>query len=175
LAGEGMTPTHNTALIAAILLVFLVGPEARRNSQIVSGAMSKDQAALVHSLAAKMVRLDARLSELVKIVPSGKRLIGLPLNVEYRALAADAATGQGLSPRLAILDEVGQVRGPKSDFVEAIETAQGAYDDALLLAISTQAPNDGDLLSIWIDDALNGGDPAYVCHLYTTPIELELT
>jgi phage terminase large subunit-like protein len=174
LAGEGMTPTHNTALIAAILLVFLVGPEARRNSQIVSGAMSKDQAALVHSLAAKMVRLDARLSELVKIVPSGKRLIGLPLNVEYRAMAADAATGQGLSPRLAILDEVGQVRGPKSDFVEAIETAQGAYDDALLLAISTQAPNDGDLLSIWIDDALNGGDPAYVCHLYTTPIELEL-
>ena len=145
-----------TALIAAILLAFLVGPEAKRNSQIVSGAMSKDQAALVFALACKMVQLSPELSKVVKIVPSGKRLYGLPLNVEYRALAADATTGQGLSPRLAILDEVGQVRGPKSEFVEAIVTAQGAYDDALLVAISTQAPNDGDLLSIWIDDAQAG-------------------
>jgi len=174
LAGHGMVPTHNTALIAALLLVFLVGPEAKRNSQIVSGAMSKDQAALVHSLASKMVRLSERLSELVKIVPSGKRLIGLPMNVEYRALAADAATGQGLSPRLAILDEVGQVRGPRNDFVEAITTAQGAYDDALLLAISTQSPNDGDLLSIWIDDALAGHDPGNVCHLYAAPEDCDL-
>lgn len=163
-----------TALIAAILLVFLVGPEAKRNSQIVSGAMSKDQAALVFALACKMVQLSPELSKVVKVVPSGKRLYGLPLNVEYRALAADATTGQGLSPRLAILDEVGQVRGPKSEFVEAIVTAQGAYDDALLVAISTQAPNDGDLLSIWIDDAQAGHDPGRVCHLYAAPADCAL-
>ena len=36
-----------TALIAALVLVHLVGPEARQNSQIVSGAMSREQAPCV--------------------------------------------------------------------------------------------------------------------------------
>ena len=78
-----------TGLIASILLAHLVGPEARQNSQIVSGARSRDQASLVFSLAAKMVRLNPELASLVRIVDSGKRLIGLARNVEYKALAAD--------------------------------------------------------------------------------------
>lgn len=163
-----------SGLIAGILLAHLVGPEARRNTQIVSGAMSRDQAALVFQLAAKMVQLSERLSKLVKIVPSGKRLVGLPLNVEYRALAADGTTAHGLSPVLAILDEIGQVRGPRSDFVDAITTAQGAHADPLLLAISTQAPNDADLLSIWIDDAKKSGDPRVVCAVYEAPKDAAL-
>ena len=44
-----------TGLIAGLLLAHLVGPEAKQNSQIVSGAMSRDQASLVFNLAAKMV------------------------------------------------------------------------------------------------------------------------
>jgi phage terminase large subunit-like protein len=36
-----------SALIAAILLAYSVGPEARQNSQIISGARSRDQASLV--------------------------------------------------------------------------------------------------------------------------------
>ena len=36
-----------TALIAALLLAHLVGPEAVLNSQIVSGARSKEQAAVI--------------------------------------------------------------------------------------------------------------------------------
>ncbi|WP_202844789.1 terminase large subunit [Luteimonas saliphila] len=158
-----------SGLIAGLLLAHLVGPEARLNSQIVSGAMSRDQAALVFNLASKMVQLSPALSEVVRIVPSGKRLIGLPMNVEYRALAAEGKTAHGLSPVLAILDEVGQVRGPQSDFIDAITTSQGAHSDPLLVAISTQAANDGDLLSIWLDDAQESRDPRIVCHLYAAP------
>jgi len=97
--------------------------------------MSRDQAALVFGLAAKMVRLSERLSSIVRIVPSGKRLIGLPLNTEFRALAAEGKTAHGLSPVLAILDEVGQVRGPHSDFIDAVTTSQGAHEAPLLIAI----------------------------------------
>lgn len=158
-----------TALIACIVLAHICGPEAVLNSQIVSGAMSRDQAALVFAAAAKMVNLSPNLSKLVRIVPSGKRLIGLARNVEYRALAADGSTAHGLSPVLAILDEVGQVKGPQSDFIDAITTAQGAYDDALLIAISTQAPTDNDLFSIWLDAAANGDDPQVVSHVYAAP------
>ena len=80
-------------------------------------------------------------------------LIGLVCNVEYKAISAESGTAHGLSPILAILDELGQVRGPHDAFIEAIETAQGAHVDPLLIAISTQAATDGDLFSIWLDDA----------------------
>lgn len=163
-----------TALIAGLLLAHLVGPEAKLNAQLVSGAMSRDQAALVFKLASDMVRLSPELSELVRIIPSGKRLIGLPLNTEFRALAADGKTAHGLSPVLAILDEVGQVRGPQSDFIDAITTSQGAHAEPLLIAISTQAASDADLLSIWIDDAKASNDPRIVCHLYAAPEGCEL-
>jgi len=158
-----------SGLIAAILLAHLVGPEALPNSQIVSGAMSRDQAALVFALAAKMVQLSPELLQIVKIIPSSKRLIGLPRNVEYRALAADGTTAHGLSPVLAILDEVGQIKGPQSDFVDAITTSQGAHANPLLIAISTQAPTEADLFSIWLDDAAASKDPKIVCHLYEAP------
>lgn len=163
-----------TGLIAGLLLAHLIGPEAKQNAQLVSGAMSRDQAALVFNLAAKMVQLSPTLSKLVRIVPSGKRLLGLPLNTEFRALAADGRTAHGLSPVLAILDEVGQVRGPASDFVDAITTSQGAHENPLLLVISTQAAKDSDLLSVWLDDAKASSDPRIVCHLYAAPEGCEL-
>lgn len=163
-----------TALIACILLAHIVGPEAKLNSQIISGAMSRDQAALVFNLAAKMVQLSPRLSALVKIVPSGKRLIGTPLNVEYRALSAEAKTAHGLSPVLAIIDEPGQIRGPQDDFVDAITTSQGAHAAPLLIAISTQAATDADLFSQWLDDAQRSNDPRIVCHLHAAPQEAAL-
>ena len=163
-----------SALIACLLLAHLVGPEAKLNSQLVSGARSRDQAALVFALASKMVQLSPELSKLVRIVPSGKRLIGLAMNTEFRALAADGTTAHGLSPVFAILDEVGQVKGPQDDFVDAITTAQGAHDEPLLVAISTQAPTDADLFSVWLDDAERSNDPSIVCHVYTAPEGCEL-
>ena len=77
----------NSSLIAAILLAHLVGPEAKQNSQIISGARSRDQASLVFKLAEKMIRLSPELSKIVRIVPSQKMLIGLICNVEYKAIA----------------------------------------------------------------------------------------
>lgn len=163
-----------TALIAAILLAHLVGPEAIQNSQIVSGAQSKEQAAVIFELARKMVEMSAKLSPLVRIQPSGKRLVGLRKNVLFRALAAEGKTAHGLSPVLAILDEVGQVIGPTDKFVTAITSAQGAYKNPLLIAISTQAPTDADMFSTWIDSQRSAPDPRVVCHVYEAPQDCAL-
>ena len=163
-----------TGLIAGILLAHLVGPEAKQNSQIVSGAMSREQAGIVFSLACKMINFNPALQEIVHIIPSSKRLIGKPMNVEYKALAAEGKTTHGLSPVLAILDEVGQVRGPQDDFIDAITTAQGAHDNPLLIAISTQAATDADLFSVWLDDAERSKDPHIVSHVYSASPESKL-
>lgn len=165
-----------TALIAALVLAHLVGPEARMNAQIISGAMSREQAALVFKLAAKIIRISPALQNIVQIVESRKELHGLTgFNTEYRAISAEGKTAHGLSPVLAILDEVGQVRGPQSEFIDAITTAQGAHEDALLIAISTQASSDADLFSIWLDDAERSKDPHIVSHVYAANPDANVT
>lgn len=163
-----------TGTIAFILLAHLVGPEAKQNSRIVSGAMSREQAAEVYNLASKCVALSDELRDIVKPVPSSKKLIGLPMNVEYQAISAEGKTAHGKSPILAILDEVGQIRGPQSDFVDAITTAQGAYIEPLLIYISTQAATDADFFSIAIDDAKTNKPLKTVCHVYAADADGEL-
>lgn len=167
-----------TVTIATLVLVFLVGPEARLNSQIVSGAMSRDQAALVFDACCKIINMSPELSSLIRIVPSSKKLIGLPMNTTYKALSADGKTAHGLSPLVVICDELGQVVGPRSEFFDALITSQGAHDDPLQIIISTQAANDSDLLSILIDDALREQDnpnSTTICHLYTAPAGCDVT
>lgn len=164
-----------TATISMMALAHIVGPEAYQNSRIVSGAQTRKQAGEVYNYAAKMVAMSPELRKVVKPIPSQKILIGLPMNVEYQAISADAKGAHGGSPIVAILDEVGQVRGPYDAFIEAIETAQGAYEGrALLIAISTQAPTDNDLFSRWLDDAAISKDPHIISHVYAAPADCDV-
>ena len=52
-----------TSLAAMLLLAHLCGPAARRNSQLFSAAQSRDQAAILYNLAAKMARLSPKLAD----------------------------------------------------------------------------------------------------------------
>jgi phage terminase large subunit-like protein len=164
-----------TCLSACFLLAHLCGPPAksRPNSQLYSAAQSRDQAAIIFSLASKMVRLNPALARAVTIQETAKSLTCSELGTKYRALSADASTAYGLSPSFIVFDELGQVRGPRSPLYEALETATGAQEDPLSVIISTQAPTDGDLLSILIDDALAEHDPRTVLKLYTAAPELD--
>ena len=143
-----------TAFTAALVLLHLCGPEAKQNSQLYSAAQSRDQAAILFELAAKMVRLSPDLSQYVTIRDTAKELLCGELGTFYKALSADANTKFGLSPALVIHDELGQVRGPRSALYEALETASAAQEDPLSIIISTQAATDADLLSVLIDDGL---------------------
>ena len=162
-----------TTLSAFLLLLHLCGPESRVNSQLYSSAQSRDQAAILFSLAAKIVRMSPTLRDAIVIRDTAKQLLCPERGTVYRALSADASTAYGLSPVLTIHDELGQVKGPRSELYEALETATGAQDNPLSIIISTQAPTDADLLSVLIDDALAGHDPRVVCSLYTAPMELD--
>jgi phage terminase large subunit-like protein len=162
-----------TAMAAFITLLHLCGPMMRPNSQLFSAAQSRDQAAILFTLAAKIVRMSPDLSGVVTVRDTAKQLYCAELGTLYRALSAEASTAYGLSPVLIIHDELGQVKGPRSELYEALETATGAQENPLSIVISTQAPTDADLLSLLIEDAKSGADPRVVLSLYTAPDDLD--
>lgn len=162
-----------TALAAFLTLLHLCGPEAKPNSQLYSAAQSREQAAILFNLAAKVVRMSPDLSPVVGIRDTAKQLYCGELGTLYRALSAEASTAYGLSPVLIIHDELGQVKGPRSELYEALETATGAQESPLSIVISTQAPTDADLLSLLIEDGQSGADPRVVVSLYTAPMDAD--
>lgn len=162
-----------TATSAFLLLLHLCGPEATPNSQLYSAAQSREQASILFGYASKVVRMSPDLSEYVQVKESAKTLVCPEIGTIYRALSAEASTAYGLSPVFSVHDELGQVKGPRSQLYEAIETASAAHEQPLSIIISTQAPTNGDLLSILIDDALTGTDPSIKVALHTAPMELD--
>ncbi len=162
-----------TTLSAFLLLLHLCGPEARANSQLYSAAQSREQAAILFSLAAKIVRMSPELAAFVGIRDTAKQLHCAELGTLYRALSAEASTAYGLSPVFTVHDELGQVKGPRSELYEALETASAAQEAPLSIVISTQAPTDADLLSLLIDDALTKADPTQKVWLYTAPVDAD--
>lgn len=162
-----------TTLAAMLLLVHLVGPEARMNAQLNSAAQSRAQAAVLFKLAAKMVRLNIDLASHIVVRDATKELFCPEIGTLYTALSAEVKTSFGLSPVFIVHDELGQVRGPVSDLYDALETAMGAHEMPLSIVISTQAANDDDLMSMLIDEAATGADPRTVLSLYTAPEDLD--
>lgn len=158
-----------SALAACLCLMHLCGPEAQANSQLYSAAQSRDQAAIIFNLAAKMVRMSPDLAGFVTVRDTAKQLFCRELGTLYRALSAEATTAYGLSPAFVVHDELGQVKGPRSELYEALETASAAHENPLSVVISTQAPTDVDLLSVLIDDAKASHDPRVKLFLWSAP------
>jgi phage terminase large subunit-like protein len=112
-----------------------------------------------------MVRMGP-LHQHVKVTDSHKELFCVRMGTRYKALSAEARTAYGLSPVLVIHDELGQVRGPRSELYDALETSMGAQAAPLSIVISTQAPTDADLLSTLIDSAKVGDSVKSKIFLY---------
>ena len=160
-------------LCAMILLLFLCGREAKQNCQIYSAAQSRDQAAILFNLAVRMIRLNAELNSTVVVRETAKQLVCPELGTSYRALSAETTTAFGLNPKLCLIDELGQVRGPRSTLLEALETATAVQEEPLTVIISTQAPTDADLFSILIDDGKAGHDARTVLRLQSAAPDLD--
>lgn len=160
-----------TALIAALVLAHLIGPEAGINSEIVSAANDKDQAGQVFKYIAQIISLSPKLGNKLKVVESTKRVVYHDRGNVYRAISADAHRKHGLNPVVVIYDELAQSRS--RELFDTLETAQGAQPEPLFITISTQSNDPQHPLSQMIDDALTGAAPDIVCHLYEVPDEIE--
>ncbi len=171
LAGFGCIPTHNTALIAAVALAHLVGPEAIVNGEIYSAANEREQAAIVFKMAAQFVRAEPELLAVLKVVDSTKTIVCFGNGSVYRAISAEAGSKHGFNPSVVIYDELAQAKSRA--LYDVLDTAMGARKEPLFLVISTQSNDPQHILSQLIDDGLNEDDPTTVTHLYQVPMEVE--
>ncbi|MDP4024450.1 terminase large subunit [Methylobacterium sp. NEAU 140] len=158
-----------TALIAALVLVHLVGPEAVPNGEIYSAANDREQAAQVFKVARQIIEAEPELASLIKPIPSTKTLVCYSNGSVYRALSAEAGTKHGLNPTFVIFDELAQARN--RDLYDVLDTSFGARAEPLFVVISTQSNDPQHILSQLIDDGLSGVDPTIVCHLYEVTLD----
>ena len=153
-----------TVLIAALVLVHLVGPEAIENGEIYSVANEREQAAQVYKSCCQIIKADPELMVMLKMVDSTKVIACYHNGSFYKALSAEAGTKHGLNPSLVIYDELAQA--PNRELFDVLDTSMGARAEPLFMIISTQSADPQHTLSLIIDDGINGKDPSTVVHLY---------
>jgi len=144
-----------TGISAALALCFLVGPEAEDRGEVYFCAMDKAQAAKAWAECKAMLEQHAELSERVNIIRFSKEIEvreGQGKGSVLKALSADADSKLGLSPSFVLCDEIGY--WPKRDLFDAMDSALGARDEPLIVAISTQAKDDAHFFSEMIDYGL---------------------
>ena len=156
-----------TALIACLVLVHLVGPEAEKNNEIFSAANDKEQAAQVFTYAMQIIEANPSLSILLRVIDSRKTISCYSNGSKYQALSREAGTKHGKNPGLVIYDELAQAKD--MELFEVLDSAMGARFEPLMLVISTQSKDPQHILSQMIDDGIKADDPTIVCHLYAVP------
>src|SRR5215831_13271309 len=161
-----------SALIAAIALAHLVGPEATLHGEIYSAANDRDQAAIVFKFARQFVELEPELRDEIEIIASTKTMIARRTGSVYRALSAEAGTKHGYQPSVAIFDELAQSKN--RDLYDVLDTSFGARDEPLFITISTQSNDPEHILSRLIDDGLAGVDPTILVQLHAADEGCEL-
>ena len=161
-----------TALIAAIVLVHLVGPEWEPNGEIYCAANDRDQASIVFKFAKQMVELEPELMRHIEIIQSTKTMLVRQSGSVFRAVSAEAGTKHGYLPSLVIYDELAQAKN--RDLYDVLDTSFGARDEPLFIAISTQSNDPEHVMSQLIDDGLSKTDPSILCHLHAADENCDL-
>lgn len=160
-----------TALIAALALVHLVGPEAEQNGEIYSAANDREQASIIFKYAKQLIALNEVLQQYCEVIPSTKTITCSHTGSVYHAISREAGTKMGFNPSMVIYDELSQSKN--RDLFDALDTSMGARDEPLLVIISTQSNDPEHILSQIIDDGLHANDPTTVVHLHSVPDDIE--
>lgn len=161
-----------TALIAAIVLVHLIGPRAITNGEIYSAANDRDQASIVFKFAKQLVDREPMLRKEIEIIPSTKTMLARRTGSIYRAISAEAGTKHGYLPSLVIYDELAQSKS--RELYDVLDTSFGSREEPLFITISTQSNDPEHILSRLIDDGLSKADPSIICHLHAADEDCDL-
>ena len=155
-----------SALVAGVILYMLVCDD-EQGAEIYSAAASKEQAALIFSHAAGMVRQEKLLKE--RLTVYGERGGGVNRSIVYddvmsfyRCLAADANTADGANVHMAAIDELHRHRSP--ELADILQKSTAARKQPLVIYTTTADYNRESLCNTKHKYARqvceNGGDPS---------------
>ncbi|MHA6644538.1 terminase large subunit [Mesorhizobium sp. A623] len=164
-----------TGIAAGLALCHLAGPEAEPRGECYAAANDRFQAGKMFAEMVAIIGQHPELEARCNVIRFRKEievLEGAGKGSIFAALSSDATTKLGLSPSFTVVDELGYA--PKRDLYDALDSAMGARDNPLLVAISTQAPDDNHVFSTLIDYGLkvNAGevvDPSFHLTLFAAP------
>lgn len=164
----GRKNAKSTTIAIILLAMMTVKGLAKANSQIASGAKSRDQAALIFNLMKKLIHFSPELSERLKIIDSKKMIINTYNGCEYTALSSDASNALGRSLYFYVHDETANLK-EDSTFPEACMSSQLAYDDSLAIHLSTIGASDTYYFNQMIEQYKSNEDESVHCIYYTAP------
>jgi phage terminase large subunit-like protein len=165
-----------STLCAALALCHLVGPEAVPRGQVVSAAADRGQATIIYNELRAFALAEPEIADRVVFRDFNKTVEDVVTGSTFAALSADHRKAHGLSPTVAICDEVAQWRG--RELLDALRTGQGAHAEPLLLAISTRSPDPDNPLEELIRYAgqvADGtiADPTFASAIYSAPADAD--
>lgn len=130
-----------TELGAAIALSLLVC-DREPGGEVIGAAAKRDQARIMLEVAKRMVRYSKingqPLTNFLTIRQDG--IVFPEMDAIYRVVSADGEKEHGLNPHAVVFDELHAI-GAKRDLWDALETAQGARENPIMIAFTTPGPS----------------------------------
>ncbi len=129
-----IVPRKNAkSTLAAVIGLYMLGPDEEFGAEIYSGATSQDQAMEVFRPALLMARATPRLCQKYGIAANASNLSILENNSKFEPVIGKP--GDGASPSCAIVDEYHE--HATSDLYDTMQTGMGARSQPLILVITT--------------------------------------
>jgi phage terminase large subunit-like protein len=128
---------NGKSTLAAGIGLYLLVADGEPGAEVYSAATKRDQAKLTHSEAKRMVKSSRALSRKVRVYLNNLSIDRT--NSKYEPLGADADSLDGLNPSGIICDELHAWKS--RDLWDVLDTARGAREQPLTLAITTAGSN----------------------------------
>lgn len=129
-----IVPRKNAkSTLAAVIGLYMLGPDEEFGAEIYSGATSQDQAMEVFRPALLMAKATPRLCQKYGIATNASNLSILENNSKFEPVIGKP--GDGASPSCAIVDEYHE--HTTSDLYDTMQTGMGARSQPLILVITT--------------------------------------
>ena len=167
-----------STLLAAIGL-FLLFADREPGAQIYSAAADREQAAIVFSMARKMVAQEPALADRAEVFT--KSIVNPRQASSYKALSADAYTKHGGNAHAVLFDELHVQKN--RDLFDVLTTSMGARRQPLMLSITTAGFDRRSLcweqheFAIKVAEGTASGDSAdeYLPAIFAAPTDADWT
>ncbi len=150
--GLGLPRKNGKSMQASGAGLYFLTADGEAEPEVYIGAGAQQQAGIVLKQSLSMARQSLALTPYVKVL---KYLIECPSNGGImRSLSSDGSLQHGLNPSCSIIDEVHAHKD--STLYTALTTATGAREQPFTLWITTQGPDEDNLLADLYDQMTTG-------------------